>query len=175
MTAFDTLITQARLPETTVPVCLRGDLVAEFQALERQLQTASTVAPSLGERAPARVIAEQMQALREEMTAAEIPVRLRALPALEWANFAATRPAPRKDDESKDAWLARWFAWMAELVSRCAIDPVMTVEQVGQLVDHLSGVQWDDLSNAAWSLNEQRVKIPFSDAASGLTQAPEPT
>lgn len=171
MTAFADILAQARLPEATVTLCLRGDLAAEWGDLERQLADASTSAPSLAERSPARIIAEQMEDLRARMVASAVTIRLRALPAPVWGQLYAERPIRAKDSgESEQAWRDRWYAWVADLVSRCAIDPVMTVEEVGQLVDVLSGVQWDELSNAAWLLNERKVEIPFSAAVSALTQ-----
>ena len=173
MTKIAEIIARARLPETTVTLCLRGDLLAEWRVLERDLEEAPSVAPSLGEMSPRRAIAERMEAIRGEMTAAEIPVRLRALPAREWSAYAARRPLARTEDEPEDAWRSRWYVWTAGLISHCAIDPEMTVEDVDQLVDVLSGVQWDELSTAAWALNEQRVAIPFSAAASAQTRGPE--
>lgn len=175
MATIKEILAQARLPETTVDLCLRGDLMAQWRQLQSQLETADTTAPCLGQRAPARVIAEQMEDLRQQMASSTITVRLRALPAREWSAFAATRPQPSSDDDDPDQWREQWFAWVAALVARCAIDPEMTAEQVGQLCDGLSGVQWDELSNAAWALNETRMTIPFSAAAYALIRDTEPT
>lgn len=174
MTAFADLLAQAQLPETTVPLCLRGDLVARWRELERQLADADTTRPSMAELSQAQVIAEQMQALREQMQASEVTIRLRAMPALEWSRYAGTRPDPPGEGEDREAWRTRWFAWVVELVSRCAIDPEMSAGDVTTLVDRLSGAQWDELSNAAWAVNEGTPKIPFSAAASALTQDIEP-
>jgi hypothetical protein len=174
VTTFDEILAQAQLPETTVTLCLRGDLHAQWSELERQLPDASTEAVSLAEPSEAFRIAEQMEALREQMQAARVTFRLRAMSALDWAAFASTRPAPRKDDEDEVVWRGRWYAWVSELVSRCAVDPEMTTAQVGQLVSRISGTQWDELSNAAWAINERTVQIPFSAAASALTRTTAP-
>lgn len=158
----------AELPETTVELCLRRDLVAQFRDLERQLATASREVPSLGERAPARVVAEQLEALREEMTRRSVRFRLRAMPALDWSVFHTRMPQRGNDDDAEKYARDKWYPWVAELVSRCCVDPKMSVEQIGRLVDRLSAAQWDELCDAAWGLNANREGVPFSEAASAV-------
>lgn len=174
MTTFDEVIAGARRPETAVPLCLRGDLDAEWRELERQLPNASRVAANLGERSEASVLAEKMAALREQMLEAERVFRFRAMHPRVWSDFHATQPEKGKDEDLAE-FKARWFAWVCKLVSDCAIDPVMTPEQVAELVDVLSGAQWDQLSNAAYGLNASRQAIPFSAAVSALTPTDKPS
>lgn len=168
MPTFAEVMANASLPEDSVRLCLAGALHAEWRDLERALAGAPTVAASLGERSPAAEIAERMQQLRERMHAAEVDFRLRAIPPRIWAAFYAARPV-RADDEDEDAWRGRWFGWLCDLVSRCAVDPQMTADQVAELCDVLSGQQWDELTEATWALNGQKVSVPFSAAASALT------
>lgn len=165
MTSFDDVLAQAALPETSVALCLRRDLTARFRDLERRLASANTVAANLGERAESSVIAEEMEALRKEMAEREVTFHIRALSALEWVRFEARLPQ-RAKDESPDEFAAnRFYPAIAGLVSRCVTDPVMTVEQVGQLVDVLSGADWNLLSGTVWAVNNDREGIPFSVAA----------
>lgn len=169
MTTFEEILAQAKRPTTSVSLCLRGDLTAPYRDLERQLPTASRTAPSLGARSDAAVIAEKMQALEAEMQAASQTFVLQALTAKEWSDFFMKKPDERLKDETDEELGARVYAWVAELVARSVIEPVrMTVDQVGQLCDVLSGGQWDELSNAAWRLNKADVAVPFSVAASAL-------
>jgi hypothetical protein len=170
VTSFDDIIAQAKLPETSVGLCLRRDLTARFRELERKLATANTIAANLGERAEATVIAEEMEALRKEMAEHEIQFQLRALPAVQWRRFMASLPQRGKDEAAEDYASKKFYPRVAELVSRCCVDPVMTPEQVDQLVDVLSGGDWDSLSTAVWGLNDDREGIPFSVAAYAATQ-----
>lgn len=168
MTEFAELIAGAKRPSTTVPLCLRGDLTAPYRELEQKLSTASRTPPSLGQKSEAMLIAEQMQALEAEMTAATKTFRLEAMPAKKWSDFHATQPE-RAEDDTDETWSARWFAWICELVARSVVEPVvMTAEQVAELCDVLSGGQWDELSETAWRLNSRGVTVPFSVAASAL-------
>ena len=172
MTSFEEILAGARLPETSVSLCLRGDLDAQWRELERQLQSAPRHPTSLGKRSEASVLAEQIQALEAEMAASQVTFTMRADSAKSWSDFVATGPK-REKGEDAEAWSARWFDWMCLLISRACVEPAMTAEQVAQLCDVLSAAQWDDLSNAAWNLNARAVPVPFSLAASALTESGE--
>lgn len=168
MTSFDDILAQARLPETSVSLCLRGDLDAEWRELDRKLQTASRDAVSLGERSEASVIAERIRQLEAEMADAQVVFKLRADSAKGWSDFVATKPLRQKDEDQK-AYDERWFGWMCQLIARASVDPALTPQQVAQLCDVLSAGQWDELGNGAWNLNARSVAVPFSLAASALT------
>jgi hypothetical protein len=168
---FADILAQAQLPETSVGLCLRRDLTGRFRELERRLQTANTVAASLGERAESSVVAEEMEALRKEMADREVTFQIRALPALEWARFTAKLPQRAKDEEPDEFAAKRFYPAIAGLVSRCVVDPVMTVDQVNELVDVLSGGDWNLLSSTVWAINDDREGVPFSVAAYAMTHS----
>lgn len=169
MTTAEEVLARISLPTDVVRLCLDGAVVAQIRELERQILDASAVAVSLAERSPASVLAEQIEALREQMRGSEVAFRLRAIPARDWTPLYGASPI-RKDGEAEDLWNARWFAWLAEVVSRTLVEPAMTPEQVGQLVDGLPASSWRTLSDAAWGLNTGEVSVPFSAAASALTR-----
>lgn len=172
---IDEILGKARLPESSVPLCLAGDLQSRWEELDHQLGTASAKAMSLGEIAPAKVIAEQMQALRDEMAASEVIFRLRALDARTWAKFRAEMPEEGKTDEEKASYDDRFHRWACKALVITCFDPAMTVEKADQLSQRLSEGQWQQLTNAVWELNAGRRNIPFSSAASVLTQPSEPS
>src|SRR4051812_15675270 len=64
---FRDLLKQAKLPERTVPVCLRGDLVADHEALERQLQAAQDRPVDSFEGNGAGDLADRIRGLEGEM------------------------------------------------------------------------------------------------------------
>jgi hypothetical protein len=137
MANFDDIKKLASRPSRVVSLCLAGELVEQIDDLERQLVEAGA-ATSLAEVSPKRAIAEQIVALQEQMRESTIDFHLRALPAREWSVFLADRPE-RKENEPASEWEPRIFGWQAEMVSRSCVDPVMGVEQVGELVDLLHG------------------------------------
>jgi len=172
VTTFDEILTAARRPETTVSLCLRGDLVGPYRELERKLRTASRTQVNLAEPSEASLLAAQMRDIEAQMAAASHTFTLRAMTAHEWSDFLVTRP--ERDPETKEeTFRAAWFDWTCQLVAVSCVDPQMTAEQVAQLCDVLSGGQWDELSNTAFGLNSREVTVPFSVAASALTQDDE--
>lgn len=174
MTSFDEILADAKRPELPVHLCLRGDLVGQHRDLELRLQSASRVAPNLKERSEASVLAEQIRDLEAQIAASKRTFWLRAMDPRDWSDFWAEKPERGKEEEEA-AFKGRWYVWVCQLVSKCAFDPVMTPEQVDQLVPNLSGQQWDELSDTAYGLNAKGVVVPFSLAASVLTPSDEPS
>ncbi|WP_329013239.1 hypothetical protein OG271_04040 [Micromonospora rifamycinica] len=173
---FNTLLAAAKLPERTVPICLRGDLTAEFEALERQLDEAlRKPADSLAGDGSGG-IAEQMETLRAEMQQHTYPVRLRAMTRPAWRQFVADHP-PRKGDDGEVDERDRVRGvnvdtFFAALVRTSIVDPPLDDAQWERLNDEvLTDYQFGELSSAAWALNRGEVDIPFSPAASRMTRS----
>lgn len=171
---IDDVLAQASLPTATVPLCLAGGLVGEFEALEHDLRNASTKAESLGGPAPATAIARQMEDLRETMKAAEVAFKLTALPPPRWKKeIMAVQPPDPTNDEERAAFDDLWHAWICFMVSMIVTEPAMTPEQADELCQKLSSSQWTLLTNSVWELNAQRRNVPFSALASALTHSSE--
>jgi hypothetical protein len=174
MTSFDDVLKRASMPSRVLPLCLAGEILEEIDELERQLESAP--APSnLGDSAK-REIAEAIVAAQERMRESTVEFHLRAMPVRGedgWTAFAVRQP-DRAENETRGAFLARIFPWHAELVSRTCTDPVMSVEQVGELCDVLHGGAWNALVSACLGLNGGKLDIPNSEAASALTRDSEP-
>jgi hypothetical protein len=174
MTDFADVRKKASLPTRTVSLCLAGELLDQLEQLEQEFADAPAKPANLGEVSPRRVIAEKIAALQDEMRESTVDFHLRALPARVWALFWGQLPT-RKDDETDEAWDGRIFPFYADLVSRTCVDPVMTVDEVGELCDVLHGMAWVRLLNECQKLNAGEVDIPNSAAASELTEISEQT
>ena len=161
------------LPEDTVSLCLAANLLAEISDLQRQRVEAPPPS-NLGERSPGAVLDERIAEVAERMKASTVDFKIRALGGREWVAFSATRPVPVKD-EADDAWQARIFPWLAEMVSKTCVDPVMTPEQVGELVDRLPAQSWALLQNSCYSVNVGVVEAPNFVAVSPPTQTYDET
>jgi len=173
VTDFDAVKKLATLPTRTVSLCLAGELVEEAARLERQLAEVRP-ATNLGDASPRRAILEQVEDVRTRMRESTVDFHLQAMRARPWALFYAGAPT-RKEDESDEDWEPRNFAWQADLVSRTCVDPVMTVEQVGELVDLLHSLSWAQLVNGAAVVNMGGIDVPNFEAASELTGTSEQT
>jgi hypothetical protein len=169
------LLSQARRPERTVPLCLRGDLQAEVEDLERQLRQAElAVADKLSDGAEAHTLAERIEAIREEMKDSTVVFRLRALPRKAYSDLVSAHPADG-DDEVDQAFGFGASTFFPALIQASAVEPELEPEQWDSLLDDtLTSRQFDELVDAVLALNRRPVDVPFSHAASRILQQSEP-
>lgn len=172
---FKAMLAQAKLPERTVPICLRGDLVAQHEQLNEELELLEKKAvDSLAGNGGAE-LAERITELEEQMRESTYPFLLRAMPRHEYGAFRSKHPV-RLNDDGKPVDLRDFKFEMnvdtgAEpLVRASLVDPEMSDEEWSQLSETLTDSQFEDLFLAAWTLNRRDVDIPFSRAASRLTR-----
>lgn len=157
---LNTLLAQARLPERTVALCLRGDLQAQYEKLERQLAEAEQKpGDKLTDQGP-RAIAQQIEQLRDQMRGSTVMVTLRALPRREWTELVAKHPP--KDQSMM--WDPDTFG--PDLVRRSIVDPALSEDQWTKLDAKLTDAQFGELGSTALDLNRRPVDVPFSHAAS---------
>jgi hypothetical protein len=172
---FDDVLKLASPPSRVLPLCLSGEVLEEIDRLEAELE--STPPPSNVSDDGRRRIAEAIRDAQERMRSSVVDFHLRAMPVRGeqgWMAMMARQP-DRKENEAGEAYQARIFPWYAEVVSRTVTDPVMTPEQVEELVDRLHGATWTQLATACMNLNGGKLDIPNSEAASALTRDSEPT
>lgn len=155
---LDDWISGARLPEKSVTVYGRADLVAEFYELERQLQNAGKDAVDddrlTGD--PRKVLAQRMEALREQMQASALTFRFRAL--LD-AEVEEAKKAHKGSDEALS------FA----MLSIQAVHPKVPAEKWPLIREKIGDGQFTALLEAAGSASyDRQVSVPFSLAASAL-------
>ena len=175
----DAWIDSAQLAERTLPLCLRGDLVARFEELDRQREIADEArGDSLASGSPAREIAEQMEALRVQMRASTKMVVVRALPRKKWVALCEQHP-PRRDDDGNVLVADRATGVNNETfwdpaIKACWVSPELTPAQFKRLLDEkVSDRQYDQLATLVFAVNNGDVDIPFSPAASRLIRPSE--
>lgn len=169
----DALIDQARKPEKTVTVCLRGDLIAEIE--EREQQIARMVADDRVASQRAR-LGDEIDELRRRMQAASITLRFRALDRLVWADLEAKHP-PRKDEKTGE--VNRYDAGVgfnvdtliAEAIPMSLAAPKLTPAQLDKLLAAATNQQYDEIAGCIHALNCSRVTVPFSVLASAARES----
>jgi len=171
---FKEMLGTARLPERTVEICLRGDLVAEHQQAERELERAKKAAGNSLAGDGSGDLAERIQALEAEMQESVYTFRLRGLPSPDFRAFKAEHPI-RIDDGEPDKQDAV-FGFNVEkgfepLTRMCLVDPELDDETWAQLLAKLTENQFEELAACAWVLNRGDVDIPFSSTAFELMRA----
>lgn len=159
--SFKERLAAAKLPERSLQVCLRGDLMAEFEDLERQLrEVGSTGAPArLGTKPEALKIAEKQAALRDQMADAMEDIRVRALPRPEWVALCKEHP-PRDDHEGDRAMGGNLETLMPVAIRRCVVEPEMDDADWEHFESVLSSGDYDRLLNAVWDVNRSGVDVP---------------
>jgi hypothetical protein len=163
---IDDFLDGLKLPETEVPICMRGDLQARFEELERDLEAARRAPEpdSLGDVSDSIRIAQQVEALRAEMQQHVRYFLLRAKPRKEWSDLVKEHK-PRKQDAPAD--FNRETFPVAALAA-CCVRPSLSEEQAGRVVDHVTQGQWSTLWTAIMELNGGSGDVPFSYAASAI-------
>lgn len=166
---FEDILAAAKLPEHTVRVCLRGDLAAEHERLENELDALREWAPSaLAEADPRRPLAEAITALEAEMAESTETFTFRALGQRKYRALVDAHPDPKGDGQ----WNAETFP--QALIAACAIEPEMDVVDVERLFDVLNAGQVETLFMGAYMVNEGPTRVPFSKAASDALRASAP-
>lgn len=163
MTDPKALIRNARPREGTYKVCLRGDLVSEWRALEAELEARTQV--PIADPDAIGALAERIQALEAEMAEATLVLRFRALPAHAWADLIDAHPG-RKPDERFD-----FSTFVPALIGACLAEPDLDGDDIAALLDALNEAQRDELFAAAWDVNQEATSTPFSVRASVVTRA----
>lgn len=174
---IDDLLAQAKPAERTIRLCLRGDLQAAWEQLDhdRAKAQAEDRSDSLAG-SPATAIARQMQDLAEQMEAATVTFRLRALPRKAYQALVAAHP-PRRgpdggvvaDDAEHDLNTATFWE---PLIKATTVEPDLTEGHWERLLGEiLSDRQFEQLAIAALAACRGNVDIPFSSAASVLIRA----
>jgi hypothetical protein len=173
---FSDILGTAQLPEKSIPLCLRGDLVADFEDLEQQFDEAESAREdqnALDSGSEAAELAGQLEALRTQMKEHTYTFRVRALSRRAYRAMVAAHP-PRKDVEADgtekvheaDSLGFNVETFFDDLLHSAIVDPVLDDSTWQLLLDRLTDRQFEELAMAAWLLNRQEVDIPFSRAAS---------
>ena len=159
----------ATLPEDIVPIVLDRKPVAEFKRLEIELQRAQEASVRDKRMAGrAREIAEQIEALREQMFASTVNFCLRGFSKNDWNALKEKHPV--KDDANQtdvDQLLgADAKALFNEAVRLSIVSPQLDDEDWVNLVAVLSDGEWDRFVNSVYAMNEDGISVPFSRKAS---------
>lgn len=176
MANFDDILASAKLPEESVPICLRGDLQRRHEDLERDLeeaQEADKQGSSLADGGQARKVAEEIQRVEAEMREHTHPFAFRALPSREYRDLVEQHPM-RENHQLDALYGVNMLTFPAAVIARCCIDPVMTVDQVERLLEVLTDGQQMDLFIGAGRVNRERIDVPKSVAASAILAASAP-
>lgn len=175
MADFGEILASARLPEAGVSLVLRGDLQLRHEQLEAELaeaQEADRADDSLAGGGRARKVAEQIRDLESEMRDHTHMFALRALKRGAFRDLVEAHP-PREGNKDDTAFGVNMATFPVPLIAASCTDPVMTAEQVEELLEVLTEGQMLELFMTALHLNRSKVDVPKSFAASAVLERPE--
>lgn len=163
--SFDELLASAKKPEAVVPLCLRTDLQAEWEQLDRELsahQAGGTLAAS-----PDEVkLAKRIKELEDTMAESTLEVRFRGLGRKAWLKLVAENP-PRRENQPDLIMGFNTETMFDSLIRESIVSPELSEDQLDTLLDAITSKQYDNLADAAWNLTRADKGGPvFSQAAS---------
>lgn len=156
----------ARLPETTVPTVMRGDLAAEYEAALRDLEQAKAHRGNSLAGSGEGAVRDRLRDIETQMRDSVVDFRLRALPRNVWRELREAHPPRERDGEmlveDRLAGGVNVETISEPLVLASVVYPDdMTAEDWETLLPNLTNRQFDELVRAAWDLNTGRVDVPF--------------
>jgi hypothetical protein len=165
--------------ERVVSLCVAGDLFAEHQRLEAELEKAHDDGIStrkLNEESPVHKIAKQIQALEAKMAKHTFDFRFRALRKHEWSTLM-TAHGPRDDSDVDDRFGFNMETFPPAAVRACCVSPDgMDADEFDGFWETLNSGQRDRLFfRGAWAVNQEGVSVPKSVTASAALQSSEPS
>ena len=167
---FKVLLASAKLAERTVPVCLRGDLVADFEAADRALTEAQKQPSTSKEGSGVAELLDRVEQLQAEMRDSTYEFRMRAMDRIKFRGLMAAHPPRRLDDGELDPTDAQLGfdrdAFFEALLKATTIDPVLSDDEWSELLAKITDSQYGALTDGAWYANRSDVIVPFSRAAS---------
>lgn len=170
MNNFKAMLADAKRPERTVEVCLRGDLAAEHEQLERDLELAQKTAGDSKEGGGLAELIDRIDTVETQMRDHSYTFRLRALPRHEFRSMVHAHPPREKEGggrDPEDALGVNRETFFPAIIRAAVIDPELDeAEWTDLLDDKLTEYQFQSLAWTAWHLNDSEVSVPFSHAAS---------
>lgn len=183
---------EAGRPSRSVPVCLRGDLAAQLEELDRKALLARADRGGSMEDGSATDLVGRIRELQAEMREATEEFKIRALAPARYRALREEHP-PRRDDKGDldrgDAAVGfNRDTFPPVLVKVSTVSPQLTDEQWHELLGDsdtdaaeraaageqpadglLTYGQFMELADACWELNEGRISVPFSAAVSATS------
>lgn len=138
-------------PTKKVAICLRPDLVEEYEKLERSRRR-----DTLGDKTVAR-----RAELEDEIRAATVTFTLKGLPRRRWTQLLAEHPA-EKGNKEQEALGYNADSFHEALLHESVVDPALDEEAWERLDEILTEGHWQRLWLAAQSLNINSLDLPFA-------------
>lgn len=165
--------TMAR-PVKTVEVCYRGDLLAEFEEKQRELDVLMENRQTMADGGHRQRVATEIEALREQMRDETETWRLQGRTHTEYQAIVLSHP-PRAGNKIDETLGYNDSTFHDELIRACLIEPKIPDEELTELLAEMSSGQFEIVAVTAINVSRRKVDVPFSYAASAALQSSSET
>jgi hypothetical protein len=172
MADIDDILGEITPERRTVPVCVRGGLSAQIEALEAELVHLNRTNDTLGDNG-VQELAERIHALELEAAEHTHDFVFESIGKQAWHRLLAEHPPTKKQRD--DRFEANPDTFQPAAIAACCISPAMTVEQATQLAERLSDGQWAKLWQAVADINIRDGGLPKSELATAILRASGPS
>jgi hypothetical protein len=170
MSSIDDILTQVKPATASVRVCLDGDLLGDLDLINEDLaQYDGWESDSLSDVDPRAKLKARKAELEALIRAKSATFRFHNIGDKPWSDLHAAHPPTEGKEDSEDFDPA---TFPTALIAAAAVDPVMTLEQAGALMDKFTLTQRNMLFGTAYRANIRGVDVPFLQEPSA---APQPT
>lgn len=163
---------QTKPVEVVVPLCVAGDLYAEHERLERELEQAQGKPRKLSDPDPAPAIAKKVQAVEAKMR--EHTYDFVFVKVDNWLDLIDEH-GPREGKERQERWNPTTFPPAAVSASAVSPEGMRDAETFAAFWDKLSQGQRRELFDGAFRANEEAADVPFSVIASAALSRSGPS
>lgn len=161
------ILAARKLATKSLPVCMRGDVLADIQELERQINQlrSDDDDPRMvgANTATAGELAEQIRDLEEEAERYTINLRLQAVERGDWNRQVDLHTDEDPDSGERKLDLA---ALCVDIFPDTIIAPEMTAGEQTAFLTGLTEGQWEEIMQAIWDLNRKKITVGKSVTAS---------
>ena len=171
------IVAAAKPIRKTVRLCTDGDLLAEHERLEAQLEqahNAQVMGGKLNSAGEVRRLAEAVQKCEKAIRAAEDEYEFEKLSGTKWSTLKDEH-GPREGKERVERWNPETFPKAAVAASCVSPEGMDDAAVFSAFWDGLNEAQRDVLFRGAYAANEDGASVPFSATASLVLSTSRPS
>lgn len=165
--SIDQILSAARRPQESIPICMRADVLSEIGELERRIRVLTADDDDLRmisqHEDNAADLADKIRELEAEADRYTINLRLQAVDRRRW-NVAVDNHKTEDEDSGEEKLDLN--ALVEELFVESLVSPEMTPAKQEQFLAALTEGQWEKVVQTVWVLNRTVTTVGKSVTAS---------
>lgn len=169
--SLDEILNGRKLAEKSIPICMRLDVMADIEELERQITQLQDddddVRMAAANGASAAELADAIRELEAIGRQYTIDLRLKALERSEWKQKCDQFTEEDPDSGTQKLDLA---ALVLDIFAESLVSPAMGATQRDDFLKGLSDGQWEQVMQGVFDLNRRTVTVGKSLTASFAIQ-----